>query len=561
MGAMRTTIMADDQTQSEQKDKDFFISYTGKDRAWAEWIAMELEEAGYRTIIQAWDFRPGSNFVAEMDDAAKLAHRTIPVLSRAYLASDYAFAEWAVAFRRDPRGLEGGVLPVRIQRCAVEGLLGPIVYIDLVDLNEPQAREQLLAGVQRGRAKPARVLFPAVPSPQAPLDRPVFPGSLPPIWNIPYPQNPLFTGRDDLLTKLAATLRAGQPTALSQPHAISGLGGIGKTQLALEYAYRSRQDYQVVLWAQAETREALTSSFQAIAALLGLSEQEAPESARVITAVKDWLRTHTDWLLILDNADDLKLAHEFLPPSVSGHVLLTTRAQATGRFARRLEVEILPAEQGTLFLLRRAGLLAPEAIVEQAPAHEREQACAICEELGGLPLALDQAGAYIEATGCSLADYQRLFQSRRAELLAEHHGLINDHPRSVATTWSLSFAQVEQKNPAAADLLRLCAFLAPDAIPETIITQGASHLGPQLAPVGTDAYLLNQAIAALRAYSLVQREASSEGGFLLSVHRLVQAVLKDQMDEQSKQQWAERAVRAADATLPPVEHRNWPQWE
>src|SRR3989440_6562691 len=527
MGAMRTTIMADDQTQSEQKDKDFFISYTGKDRAWAEWIAMQLEEAGYRTIIQAWDFRPGSNFVAEMDQASKFAQRTMPVLSPAYLASDYAFAEWAVAFRRDPRGLEGGVLPVRIQRCAVEGLLGPIVYIDLVDLNEPQAREQLLAGVQRGRAKPARVLFPAVPSPQAPLDRPVFPGSLPPIWNIPYPQNPLFTGRDDLLTKLAATLRAGQPTALSQPHAISGLGGIGKTQLALEHAYRSRQDYQVVLWAQAETREALTSSFQAIAALLGLSEQEAPESARVITAVKDWLRTHTDWLLILDNADDLKLAHEFLPPSVSGHVLLTTRAQATGRFARRLEIEILPTEQGALFLLRRAGLLAPDAIVEQAPAHERDQACAICEELGGLPLALDQAGAYIEATGCSLADYQRLFQSRRAELLAEHHGLINDHPRSVATTWSLSFAQVEQKNPAAADLLRLCAFLAPDAIPETIITQGASHLGPQLAPVGTDAYLLNQAIAALRAYSLVQREASSEGGFLLSVHRLVQAVLKD----------------------------------
>src|SRR5947209_5062107 len=124
MGAMRTTIMADDQTQSEQKDKDFFISYTGKDRAWAEWIAMQLEEAGYRTIIQAWDFRPGSNFVAEMDDAAKRAHRTMPVLSPAYLASEYAFAEWAVAFRRDPRGLAGRVLPVRIQRCEVEGLLG-----------------------------------------------------------------------------------------------------------------------------------------------------------------------------------------------------------------------------------------------------------------------------------------------------------------------------------------------------------------------------------------------------------------------------------------------------
>src|SRR5438067_1420678 len=92
--AMRTTMMADEQAQSEQKDIDFFLSYTGKDRAWAEWIALQLEATGYHTIIQAWDFRPGSNFVAAMDDAAKRAHRTICVLSPAYLASEYAFSEW-----------------------------------------------------------------------------------------------------------------------------------------------------------------------------------------------------------------------------------------------------------------------------------------------------------------------------------------------------------------------------------------------------------------------------------------------------------------------------------
>src|SRR5713226_5593087 len=167
-------MMAEEPTHLEQPRHDFFISYTGKDRAWAEWIAMQLEEAGYHTIIQAWDFRPGSNFVAEMDDAAKRAGRTLLVLSAAYLASDYAFAEWAAAFRHDPRGKEGKVLPVRIQHCEVEGLLGPIVYIDLVDLDEQRAREQLLAGVQRGRAKPATVAFPTSPSsPQVPVDRPV----------------------------------------------------------------------------------------------------------------------------------------------------------------------------------------------------------------------------------------------------------------------------------------------------------------------------------------------------------------------------------------------------
>ncbi len=122
-------MMADEPTHA-----DFFISYTAKDSLWAQWIAMQLEDAGYHTIIQAWDFRPGSNFVAEMDEAARRAERMLLVLSPAYLSSDYAFSEWATAFRRDPRGKQGRVLPVRIKRCEVEGLLGPIVYIDLVDL-------------------------------------------------------------------------------------------------------------------------------------------------------------------------------------------------------------------------------------------------------------------------------------------------------------------------------------------------------------------------------------------------------------------------------------------
>jgi tetratricopeptide (TPR) repeat protein len=450
---------------------------------------------------------------------------------------------------------------VRIQHCRVEGLLGPIGYIDLVDLDEQRAREKLLAGIKRERAKPTSVPFPTAPAPSGPLvKRPTFPGSLPPVWNVPYPHNPLFTGREELLTQLATTLHAGQPTALSQPQAISGLGGIGKTQLALEYAYRYRGDYQAVLWAQADTRENLTSSYLTIVALLNLPEKSEQESARAIAAVKNWFQRNTGWLLILDNADELALARDFLPPSMGGQVLLTTRAQATGRFARRLEVDTLPTEQGTLFLLRRAGLLAPDATLEQAPEGDRDIACAICEELGGLPLALDQAGAYIEETGCRLSEYQQLYQRRRADLLAERRGqLVDDHPLPVATTWSLSFQKVEQKNPAAADLLRLCVFLAPDAIPEAIITEGAEHLGPQLAAVGADPYLLNQAIEALRAYSLLRREVSGGTAPLLSVHRLVQAVLKDQMDEQNRQLWAERAIRAVNTAFPEVEHQTWPQ--
>ncbi len=170
--------MTDNQPRSEQQHKDFFISYTGENRTWAKWIAFELEAAHYTTIIQSWDIRPGANFVAEMDEAARRADRTIPVLSSAYLKSDYAFAEWAAAFRHDPLGKQRKVLPVRIERCQVEGLLGPIVYIDLVDLDELQARTQLLDGVKQGRAKPASVSFPGSSTHathSVPQDHPAFP--------------------------------------------------------------------------------------------------------------------------------------------------------------------------------------------------------------------------------------------------------------------------------------------------------------------------------------------------------------------------------------------------
>jgi tetratricopeptide (TPR) repeat protein/DNA-binding XRE family transcriptional regulator len=401
-----------------------------------------------------------------------------------------------------------------------------------------------------------------------PSDRPGEPpassqaGGSPIIWNVPYPRNPFFIGRDELLSRLRQQLKAGQATALSQsPQAISGLGGIGKTQIALEYAYRYRRDYQVVLWAQAQTLETLTSSYLSIATLLNLPEKDVSESNRVIAAVKDWLQTHRKWLLILDNADDLAQVRTFLPFTFEGHVLLTTRAQAMGRFAHCLEVDILPFEQGTLLLLRRAGLLTADANFEQASDDDRDQARRMYEELGGLPLALDQAGAYIEETGCSLAGYRHLFQSRRADLLAERRGLIEDHPLPVISTWSLSFEQIEQKNPAAADLLRLCAFLAPDALPETIIIKGAPYLGSPLDLVCADAYLLNQAIETLRAYSLLHRESGSGSIPLLSVHRLVQAVLKDGMDDATKERWAGRAVDALGASLPEVEYSSWEEYE
>src|SRR6266704_1631641 len=247
-----------------------------------------------------------------------------------------------------------------------------------------------------------------------------------------------------------------------------------------------------------------------------------------------------------------------MPPAGRGHTLLTTRAASMGRLAHRIEVDALDVEPGALFLLRRAERLAPDALLEQADVSERSIALQITQELGGLPLSLDQSGAYIEETHCSLVDYLQLYRTQRVDLLKARGGLVPDHPEPVATTWSLSFAQVQARSAAAADLLRVCAFLHPDAIPEEIITEGAASLGPELQAVAQRPLLLNQAIGVLLAYSLVKRKPEEH---LLSMHRLVQAVLKDGMDASTYRQWAERVVQAVDQVLPEMEYRTYTRYE
>ncbi len=134
---------------------DFFVSYTGEDQRWAEWIAWQLEQADFRVVIQAWDFRPGNNFVVEMNRAASAARRTILVVSAAALASDFVRSEWAAAFAQDPTGIDRKLIPVRVEECDIEGLLGPVVYVDLVGKDGDQAVRALISGVEPGRSKPS----------------------------------------------------------------------------------------------------------------------------------------------------------------------------------------------------------------------------------------------------------------------------------------------------------------------------------------------------------------------------------------------------------------------
>jgi tetratricopeptide (TPR) repeat protein len=327
---------------------------------------------------------------------------------------------------------------------------------------------------------------------------------------------------------------------------------VGKTQVAVEYAYRHREEYSAILWASAATQESLQGDFVKIAHLLNLPEKNAQEQAVTIEAVRRWLARERDWLLILDNADELPQIRAFLPDTrnTNGHILITTRDPAAGNLAEPLEVTQMERAEGTQLLLRRARKLA------QATDEDRAQAAAIVDLLGALPLALDQAGAYIEENRCSLADYQALYRQRRKELLGWLGRFPPDYPRVVATTWDLSFRQVEQASPAA-DLLRLCAFLDPDSIPEELLSKGASELGPVLASVAADPFALNQTINHLLRYSLLRRDPTAK---TLTIHRLVQAVLLDRMDKKTRRRWAERTVRAINRAFPyeANDYRNWP---
>ena len=155
---------------------------------------------------------------------------------------------------------------------------------------------------------------------------------------------------------------------MTQAQAISGLGGIGKTQIAVEYAYRYRDEYRCVLWVSAATRETLILEFVKLADLLQLSEKDEQDQNIVVEALKLWLANHDRWLLILDNADDLEMAYGFLPGggNTHGHILLTTRTQATGKIAHPMLVEEMDQQEGILLLLRRARLLACDAPLDRA---------------------------------------------------------------------------------------------------------------------------------------------------------------------------------------------------
>ena len=519
---------------------DFFVSYTSPDRAWAEWIAWQLEAEGYTVLVQAWDFTAGRDWAHEMQQATSTAERVVAVLSAAYLRSAHGEAEWRAFYAQDPSGERGLLLPVRVDKVDPPGLLKTRIYVDLVDQDATSAKAALLAAARGARGKPtAEPEFPGDRRPAASAtEAPRFPGELPPVWNVPYHPNPYFTGRDLLLAEVQAQLTA--PEADRRRVVLTGLGGMGKTQLAVEHAYRQRGDYDLVWWVRSGQPTSLLGDYAALAdqpllvADLKLGE-DVPQAA-VVAAIRVWLERHRRWLLVFDNVEKPQAVDELLPRSATGHVLLTSQAETGWEpLADALPVQVLAPTDAARFLLTRTKESGPQAAAA---------AITLASSLGGLPLALEQAAAYVTAVGTvGLGAYVELFATRALELLKREQPLGYQH--TVATTWSLALQTLDETEPAAVGLLNLAAFLAPDDVPQPLVAADPHRLPEPLSTAASDPLALADAVAALRRYSLVR--VIGDGLF---IHRLLQTVVRATLDTSSRRAWAAAAIQLLRANFP-----------
>ena len=376
---------------------------------------------------------------------------------------------------------------------------------------------------------------------------------LPPLWNVPYQRNHFFTGRGELLQQLHQILHQGQCAALTQSYALSGLGGVGKTQLALEYAYRYAQDYPAVFWLTAETPESLLLSLEALARTLDLFFQQDLDQPQMLDAVSTWLRSHRDWLMIVDNVETVETIQKLLPTPGQGAFLYTTRLPTLGTLAQSIEVTPMTQEESMHLLLRRARDTGLPTSLADISSEDQAALEGIVASVDGLPLALDQLGAYHAQTQCSLSDLAQLLHAYPLELLDEREAR-GDHPHSVVKTFILAFGRLQEVNPAAAELLRLCCFLAPDAIPEALLTEGAPDFGPQLAAALAHPLSFNRVLRDLLSFAFLRRHAQSH---TITIHRLIQVVIRAQMEEQTQRQWAERIVQAMARVFPDADLEGW----
>jgi hypothetical protein len=520
---------------------DFFISHAGADRAWAEWVAWQLADAGYTVELDVWDWAAGQNFITAMSDALDRCDRVVMLFSTAYFErSRYTTDEWVVAAMHVPGTGDNRLVPMRVESVPAEdmpALLRPVLYRDLFGMDEQRARQGLLEAVAGPRRPDRKPVFPehgivGSASRLAGLV-PRLPGLIPHAWNIPA-RNPAFTGRDELLIVVRERLLTGTAAVVQ---AFQGMGGVGKTQMAAEYAHRFAGTYDLAWWVNSEQAGLIGDQFAALGIALGCVPPEADIEA-VRSAVLGELRQRSRWLLVFDNAESPAAIRPWLPGG-SGHVLITSRERRWAEIAVPVEVDVLARPESVAILQGRVTDL------------DESDADRLADQLGDLPLAIAQAAGFMAETGMLATQYLDLLRTRAGQLLAQ--SAPESYPQSLAAGTQLIAGRLDRRDPAAAQLASLCAFLAPEPIPEDLFTDASGELAARVA----DPLAWRRTLAHLTRQSLARVDQRG-----LVIHRLTQAILRDRLTpvQAAATRECSEAILATSAPGDQRDPVNWPRW-
>jgi transcriptional regulator with XRE-family HTH domain len=359
----------------------------------------------------------------------------------------------------------------------------------------------------------------------------------PRVWNIPA-RNPAFTGRDDLLAAVRERLQAGHAAVVQ---ALYGMGGVGKTQLAAEYAHRFAGGYDLTWWIDAEQDGLIGDQVVSLGLALGCVPAGAGTGA-VRAAVLAELRRRDRWLLIFDNAQTPADVAPWLPGG-GGHVLITSRQRGWDEVATPIEVDVLTRAESIEMLQRRV------------PRLTETDADRLSAELGDLPLAIAQAAGFIADTGTLASQYLGLLRTRAGQLL--DRSAPGSYPRSLAAATALIADRLADHDPAAAELASLCAFLAPEPIPEYLFTSAVGLLPGELAARAADPLAWRQTLAHMSRQSLARIDHRG-----LQMHRLTQAILRDRLTPvraAATRRCTEAILSASDPGDPPSPD-TWARW-
>jgi hypothetical protein len=421
--------------------------------------------------------------------------------------------------------------------CGVIGALAAVVgtVIAFVGLRHDHRREGRIAKTDSESSQPdGQKALPTAPA-KATVSKD---SQQSPVRNLPM-RNKGFTGRETLLATLRDRINGSDQAAVQ---VLCGMGGVGKTQLAIEYAHRFASDYDIMWWVNAEQRELIGPQIAALAVELG-SAPPRGDTAASVRAVMMELRVRRRWLLIFDNASDAAELRDWLPDGWAGHVLITTRVGGWDEISESIEIDVFDQAESSSMLQARV------------PRLTAAEANKLANALGNLPLAVAQAARYLHETGIPPGQYLDLLAKRTRKVLGEFQPI--SYPQSLDAATQLAFERLMNDDPAAATLLTLCAFLAPEPVPARLISGAAAHFPEPLAAKAADPADLWLLLAAISNSALAR-----VGDDSLHMHRLTQAILRDrlppeQADEARSQSEAIIvSCHPGDRTDPTT----WPAW-